>query len=128
MIGPLTSSVGARMLHRIPLNFKNVKRTRAHYGSLGNGLIYFLGKVHIFWEGYKILRKSSRCFLLALHRTKVGWRFHKILWPSQNMWTLKLNFCEIYFIRRKKLSEFFSTFIGKVHIFWEGHKILRIFT
>ena len=27
-------------------------------------------------------------FWLALHRTKVRWRFHKILRPSQNIWTL----------------------------------------
>ena len=48
-----------------------------------------IGKVHIV-----ILRrpqnfvKSSPCYWLALHRTKVRWRFRKILWPSQNMWTL----------------------------------------
>ena len=32
--------------------------------------------------------KSSPYFWLALHRTKVRWRFRKILWPSQNIWTL----------------------------------------
>ena len=42
-------------------------------------------KVHIFWEGYKISKISSPYFWLALHRTKVRWRFRKILWPSQNM-------------------------------------------
>ena len=41
-------------------------------------------KVHIFWEGHKIVRNLH----LALHRTKVRWRFRKILWPSQNIWTL----------------------------------------
>ena len=34
-----------------------------------------------FWD-------SSPYFWLALHRTKVRWRFCKILWPSQNIWTL----------------------------------------
>ena len=34
-------------------------------------------KVHILWEALKILR-----------RTKVRWRFRKILRLSQNMWTL----------------------------------------
>ena len=29
---------------------------------------------------------------LALYRKKVWWRFCKILWPSQNIWTLKNNF------------------------------------
>ena len=34
--------------------------------------------------------KSSPYFWLALHsRTKLRWRFCKILWPSQNIWTLK---------------------------------------
>ena len=32
--------------------------------------------------------KSPPYFWLALHRTKVRWRFRKILWPSQNTWTL----------------------------------------
>ena len=32
--------------------------------------------------------KSPLCFWLALHRTKVRWKFCKILWPSQNVWTL----------------------------------------
>ena len=41
--------------------------------------LFFL-KVHIFWEGH-----SSPYFWLALHRTKVRWWFHKILWPSQNI-------------------------------------------
>ena len=27
-------------------------------------------------------------FWLALHRAKVSWTFRKILWPSQNTWTL----------------------------------------
>ena len=44
--------------------------------------------VHVFWECQKIWRKSPPYFWLALHRTKVRWRFHKILWPSQNIWTL----------------------------------------
>ena len=30
-------------------------------------------------------------FWLALHRTKVRWRFRKILRPSQNIWTLSCN-------------------------------------
>ena len=34
------------------------------------------------------ITKSSSYFWLALHRTKVRWRFRKILWPSQNIWTL----------------------------------------
>ena len=49
----------------------------------------FVFKVHIFWEGHKIFfAKSSPYFWLTLDRTKVTWRFHKILWPSQNIWTL----------------------------------------
>ena len=47
-----------------------------------------MGKVHILWEGHKILQKSPPYFWLALHWTKVRWRFRKILWPSQNIWTL----------------------------------------
>ena len=50
----------------------------------------FTLKVHIFWEGYKILRNLHQ--LLAVHRTNNWWRFHKILWPSENIWTLMINF------------------------------------
>ena len=32
--------------------------------------------------------KSPPYFWMALQRTKVSWRFQKILWPSQNIWTL----------------------------------------
>ena len=53
-------------------------------------LVFYIGmycKVHIFWEGQNFA-KSPLCFWLALHRTKVRRRFCKILWPSQNIWTL----------------------------------------
>ena len=42
-------------------------------------------KVQIFWEGHKILRNLHLTFDYS---QKVRWRFHKILWPSQNIWTL----------------------------------------
>ena len=46
-------------------------------------------KVHIFWEGHKILQNLHLTFdWHYLHRTEVRWRFCKILWPSQNIWTL----------------------------------------
>ena len=32
--------------------------------------------------------KSSPYFWLAVHRRKVRWRFHKVLWPSQDIWVL----------------------------------------
>ena len=38
-------------------------------------------KVHIFWEGHKIL-------WLCVLQSKVRWRFRKIFRPSQNIWTL----------------------------------------
>ena len=40
-------------------------------------------KVRIFWEGH-----SPPYFWLSIHRTKLRWRFLKILWPSQKIWTL----------------------------------------
>ena len=36
----------------------------------------------------KKFEKSPPYFWLALQRTKVTWEFCKILWPSQNIWTL----------------------------------------
>ena len=47
-------------------------------------------KVHIFWESHKILRNLQLTFVLYyLHRTKLRWRFCKILWLPQNIWTLQ---------------------------------------
>ena len=40
----------------------------------------------------KNIAKSSPYFWLVLHRTKVKGRFHKILWPAQNIWTLTTPF------------------------------------
>ena len=48
--------------------------------------IIILSKVHIFWEGLKILRNLRLTF--DWHYTQVRWRFQKFLWPSQNIWTL----------------------------------------
>ena len=45
-------------------------------------------KGHIFWEGHKNFSKSSPNFWLQYIRSKVKGRFRKILWPSQNIWTL----------------------------------------
>ena len=47
-----------------------------------------LGKAQIFWEGHKNLKKSPN-FLTSLSTSvkKLG-DFFKILWPSQNIWTL----------------------------------------
>ena len=45
-------------------------------------------KIHIFWEGHKNLSKSSTNFWLQYIQSKVSGRFRKILWPSQNTWTL----------------------------------------
>ena len=50
---------------------------------------FFGVKVHIFWEGHKILRNLHLTFVLCSASQKyVRWRFPKILWPSQNIWTL----------------------------------------
>ena len=43
--------------------------------------------IHILRRPHNFV-KSSPYFWLALHRTKVRWRFHKIVGPSQNIWTL----------------------------------------
>ena len=47
-------------------------------------------KVYIFWESHKIFQILHCRFDWHndLHRTNLPWRFHKILRPSQNIWTL----------------------------------------
>ena len=44
-------------------------------------------KVHIFWEGTKFC-EIFPLLLTTVHQSKVRGRFRKILWPSQNIWTL----------------------------------------
>ena len=48
-------------------------------------------KVHLFWEGHKIHPDST-----AHHRTNLRWRFCKLLWPFQNIWTLSTVNDKIY--------------------------------
>ena len=62
----------------------------------------YICKVHIFWEGHKILRNLHQLFdWQYISRTNNWWRFRKILWPAQNIWTLRIlvrtynNFCGI---------------------------------
>ena len=50
-------------------------------------------KVHIFWEGQKSLRNLHLTFVLCSAR----WRFRKILWPSQKIWTSR-NLCFLHYI------------------------------
>ena len=45
-------------------------------------------KVHIFLDGHKIFAKSSPYFWVQYIQSRVRERFCKILWPSQNIWTL----------------------------------------
>ena len=56
--------------------------------QLGPKPIWNSIKIHIFWEGRTILRNLHLTFDWH-YITKVKWRFRKILWPSQNIWTLK---------------------------------------
>ena len=48
----------------------------------------FIHKVYTFWEGHTIMRNLHLTFALCSASQKYWWRFRKILWPSQNTWTL----------------------------------------
>ena len=58
-------------------------------------------KVHIFWEGHKILRNLPLTFDRMYCSQKLWEDFAKFLWPSQNIWTL-LFIHKIIFYREKK--------------------------
>ena len=66
---------------------QTIKKQYIVYFKSNSRLNNRLVKVHIFWEGHKNFAKSPPYFWLALHRTKVRWRFCKIVWHSQNIWT-----------------------------------------
>ena len=59
-------------------------------------------KVHIFWEGHKILRNLPLTFDRMYCSQKLGEDFAKFLWPSQNIWTLSKTFqksqCNWFFL------------------------------
>ena len=57
--------------------------SRQSASNLGKTWI-LCNKVQMFWEGQKILRNLHVTF----DWTKVRWKFCKLLWPSQNIWTL----------------------------------------
>ena len=61
-----------------------------------------LFKVHIFWESHKILQNLHLTFdWHYLYRTKVRWRFFKILWASSEY----MNFTTQGYIKSTKISE-----------------------
>ena len=46
-------------------------------------------KVHIFWEGHKILRNfHPRFYCMYVVQSNLNCRFCENLWPSQNIWAL----------------------------------------
>jgi hypothetical protein len=70
-----------------------VTSSRPVYYSILNSLdqrSQYISKVHIFWEGHKILRNLPLTFDCSTYviQSKVRGRFRNILWPSQNIWTL----------------------------------------
>ena len=52
-----------------------------------------------------------------VHRTKVRWRFRKILWPSQNIWTLQTSFTEVvkYLGEIQLISRFSENSVESLH-------------
>ena len=62
------------------------------------GISALCTNVHIFGEGHKILQNLHLTFdWHYIGQKKVWWRFRKILWPSQNIWTLLHNYMENVF-------------------------------
>ena len=51
--------------------------------------------------------KSSPC------KTKVRWRFRKILWPSQNLWTLQKSFDFFHYGRAKGIKDSYAVRLSK---------------
>ena len=68
-------------------------------------------KVHIFWEGHKILRNIHQLFVVDMYcQSNNWWRFRKILWPSQNIWTLSqetgtLGLAGLYYASTENLAD-----------------------
>ena len=76
----------------------------SYYRSIHILKFIYSEKATKFCEIFTILLTSTT-FDWHYNRTKVRWNFFKILWPSQNIWTLYKGDC-------------------KIRIFLEGHKNL----
>ena len=63
-------------------------------------------KVHIFWDGHKILRNLHRRFDCYYMGQIYGGDFAKNLWPSQNIWTLSFNIHTYLSIRYQWVATF----------------------
>ena len=83
--------------------------------------VLFTYKVHIFWEGHKILRNLHLTFDYSTYR----WRFHKILWPSQNIWTLLLLAHQKPIIRQTFLLGLMYIAIKQIAKLWTRFAITR---
>ena len=66
-------------------------------------------KVHIFWEGHKILRNLPLTFDRMYCSQKLGEDFAKILWPSQNIWTLQ-DWLPVKILMKIYLDDLYSLF------------------
>ena len=82
--------------------------------------------------------KSSPYFWLCVLWSKVRWRFCKILWPSQNIWTLSKNLFRDYFYHNNiikfvysekatKFCEIFTLLLTTVHTVKSNVKVLQNF-
>ena len=69
-------------------------------------LLYYLRRPHNF-------AKSPPYFCLQYIQSKERWRFLKILWPSQNIWTLV---CDIHYRFGQKEGKIFGILLLK--LFW----------
>ena len=76
----------------------------SYYRSIHILKFIYSEKATKFCEIFTILL-TSPTFDWHYNRTKVRWRFRKILWPSHNIWTLYKGEC-------------------KIGIIWEGHRNL----
>ena len=105
----LRHSLPYTMWHYDRFWYKSLETSKIKNQEIKN----LIKKVNIFWEGHNILwnlhltfdysiytiqsKVRWRCGLLRIYElynaiTKVRWRFRKILWPSQNIWTLAIGF------------------------------------
>ena len=75
--------------------------------------VSWLIKVHISWEGHKNLAKSPPFFD---YQSKKGGDFAKILWPSQNIWTLTDGFT--YLIRILQYKQPFCFLLYLSQHYW----------
>ena len=111
-------------------SFSASNTTNANIVMVQNLFFYWLhwwrlGLLKFIYNSEKATKfcETSTLFWLYVVPVKISWRFHKILWPSQNIWTIKISLFSK--MRAKSANLILASFVVIVVVitFWKQYQI-----